>query len=258
MGLPRSDYVNENMDEQVEVPLNRTSLGRYIVGCIHAGRSVLQPDIMLVEHGGKRYALKNFHLRPRVVRWAFGRWVIAREFRIMRQLEGIKGIPRIVGMVDKDGFLMEYVDGERLPHLRENDLTPEFFVRLEHLVMAMYERGVGHGDLRRKNILVTREFEPYLVDFATAFRVRGKGNSLSRWILARYRRIDEVTLLKLKRHFLPQKLTAEEVSRLGVRPWYLHVGQFLRKHVYRDLIKPRQWKKRWRRWREKISGRAKG
>ena len=43
----------------------------------------------------------------------------------------------------------------------------------------------------------------------------------------------------------------EEVARLGERPWYLHVGQFLRKRVYREILKPRRWKKRWQRWKEK-------
>ena len=256
--LPRSDCSNDNTNAQIEAPLSRASVQPCVVGSIHTGRSVLQADIMLVEYGGKRYALKDFRLRPRIVRWAFGRWVIAREFRIMKQLEGLEGIPRVAGMVDGDGFLMEYVDGRPLPSLKENDLVPEFFERLERLMRAMHARGVGHGDLRRKNVLVTREFQPYLVDFATAFRVRGRGNLLSRWILAKYRRIDEATLLKLKRHFMPQHVTAEEVSRLGERPWYLLVGRFLRKRVYRELIKPRRWKKRWQRWKEKILGRAKG
>jgi predicted Ser/Thr protein kinase len=255
--LPRSDYSNENTDAQMEAPLSRASVQPCVVGSVHTGRSVLQADIMLVEYGGKRYALKDFRLRPRVVRWLFGRCVIAREFRIMKQLEGIEGIPQVVGMVDGDGFLMEYVEGHRLPRLKENDLVPVFFERLEHLMRAMHARGVGHGDLRRKNVLVTREFHPYLVDFATAFRVRGLGNVVSRWILARYRRIDEATLLKLKRHFMPQHVTPEEVSRLGERPWYLHVGRFLRKRVYRELVKPRRWKKRWQRWKERILGRAK-
>ena len=255
--LPRSDYSNENMDKQMEAPLSRASVQPCVVGSIHTGRSVLQADIMLVEYGGKRYALKDFRLRPRVVRLLFGRWVIAHEFRIMKQLEGIEGIPQVVGMVDGDGFLMEYVEGHRLPSLKENDLVPEFFERLERLMRTMHARGVGHGDLRRKNVLVTREFQPYLVDFATAFRVRGQGNVVSRWILAKYRRIDEATLLKLKQHFMPQHVTAEEVLRLGERPWYLHVGRFLRKNVYKGVIKPRCGKKRWRWWREKIFGHAK-
>jgi len=246
------------MNAQMEASVSRASVQPCVVGSIHTGRSVLQADIMLVENEGKQYALKDFRLRPRAVRWAFGRWVIAREFRIMKQLEEIEGIPRVVGMVDGDGFLMEYVEGRRLPSLKENDLVPELFERLERLMRTMHARGVGHGDLRRKNVLGTREVQPYLVDFATAFRVRGQGNVVSRWILAKYRRIDEATLLKLKRHFMPQHVTAEEVSRLGERPWYLHVGRFLRKRVYRGVIKPRRWKKRWRWWREKIFGRAKG
>ena len=191
--LPRSDYSNENIDARMEAPLTRALVQQYLVGSVHTGRSVVQPDILLVEYGGKRYAVKDFQLRPRIVRWLFGRWVIAREFRIMKQLQGVEGIPRVLGMVDSDGFLMEYVEGRRLPKLKENDLVPEFFARLERLTRAMHARGVGHGDLRRKNILVTSEFQPYLVDFATSFRVRGRGNPLSRWILARYRRIDETT-----------------------------------------------------------------
>jgi predicted Ser/Thr protein kinase len=249
--LPRSDYSNENIDSRMDAPLTRAVVQQCLVGSVHTGRSVVQPDILLVEYKGKRYALKDFQLRPRLVRWLFGRWVIAREFRIMKQLQGVEGIPRVLGMVDSDGFLMEYVEGRRLPKLKENDLVPEFFDRLERLTKAMHARGVGHGDLRRKNVLVTRDFQPYLVDFATSFRVHGRGNPLSRWILARYRRIDETTILKLKRHFMPQLVTAEEVARLGERPWYLHVGQFLRKQVYREILKPRRWKKRWQRWKEK-------
>jgi predicted Ser/Thr protein kinase len=215
----------------------------------------MQPDIMLVEYEGKRYALKDFRSRPRAVRLLFGRWVIAREYRIMKQLEGIEGIPRLFGMVDGDGFLMEYIEGRRLPKVRNNDLAPECFERLERLIKAMHARGVGHGDLRRKNVLVTRDSQPYVVDFATAFMVRGRGNLVSRWILERYCRIDELTLLKLKKYFMPEQMSEEELRRLENRPWYLSAGRFLRKGVYGNLIKPRRWKKRFQQGKEKRSER---
>ncbi len=44
-------------------------------------------------------------------------------------------------------------------------------------------------------------------------------------------------------------LTEEERRRLEDLPWHLRLGRFLRRHVYKPLIKQKTWRQRWENWR---------
>jgi len=236
-------------------PITRELLANASPSWVHRGRRILQPDVSAYEIGDRRFVVKDFARRPWIVRRFWGRWILRREWDRLERLQDLDGVPRLLGWVDGDAFAMEWLDAERLPHLRENRLDPVFFERLEKLVEAMHERGISHGDLRRKNILVDADQRPYLVDFATAFRVGRRRRG--RRFFERLCEIDRLTVLKLKSYYFPDSLSDEERRLLDRQPLALKIGRFLRKKVYRPL-KPRRIRRSGERLREFLLGGRKG
>lgn len=215
--------------------LSRKTVSDYVVRHLHKASSIAQANIDLLEIEGKRFVLKHFFKRPFFVRFLWGSLIIDREWRNYKILQGIKGIPGIYRRLDPYSMIMEYVEGQRLPHLKDSRLTPAFFEKLKALVKQIHNRGVTHGDLRRKNILVTLEDCPYLIDFAGSFRMKGKGNFITRSLFRRLKRVDNITVLKLQNYYLPGTLTSKQAARLENVPWDLRLGWFLKKKVYRPF-----------------------
>jgi len=212
---------------------------------------VIQPNVCGYEIEGRRFVVKDFRPRPWLVRRWWGRWVLRHEWARLKRLQGIAGIPRLLGWVDDEAFAMEWIAGERLPHRKQGSLEPVFFDRLAQLVEAIHARGLSHGDLRRKNILVDREQQPYLIDFATAFLVKPERRSGR--LFARLCEVDRLTVLKLKAYYCPDTMSDEERRRLEAQPLALRFGRFLRKKVYRP-VKPRRMRRRWAKIRRFFSG----
>jgi len=208
-----------------------------------------QPDVLLVDRDGVRCTAKDFSKRSLLVRLAFGRRVLRHEFDMLRELEDVDGAPRALCLASKDVLLMEHVEGPGpLPDNRETpaDEFPalEFFTEFKSVLTAMHCRGIAHGDVRRRNVLRTTDGRPCLVDFATAVLWRGGGNPLRRALFTMFRTADDAAVLKLQRSYYPDSLSAEELRRLDRPPWYLAAGRFLRKRVYRSVIKQRTWQRR--------------
>jgi tRNA A-37 threonylcarbamoyl transferase component Bud32 len=221
---------------------------------LHAAGSVANADIYLLEGAGAPVVLKTFHRRPWLVRLCFSRWTLAHEYSILRRLSGIPGIPAAWGRVGKDSFLLEYVQGAG-PLRNRRELAPAdyppkpFFVRLRDLVAAMHARGVGHGDLRRLNIMQGPDDTPYLIDFAPAVAAAGLRAPLRRRIVAVMVTIDYLATAKIIASYYPELLTDTERQRLEDIPWHLRLGRFLRKRIYGRFIKQKHWRQRWAKWR---------
>lgn len=211
------------------------TLSDHVLQRLHKSQNISQANIDIIEVKGKPFVLKHFFDHPLLVRNIWGRFVIGREWRNYRILQGIKGIPKIHLQREPYSIIMEYVDGKRLPHLNEFRLSPRFFERLRILIKEIHNRGTTHGDLRRKNILVVREEFPFLIDFAGAFHLKGKGNFITRAIFRRLKNVDNITVLKLQNYYFPGTLTAAETAQLQSMPWYLRLGRFLKRKVYRPF-----------------------
>ena len=206
--------------------------------CIHPARSSFQADLYAVSWEGRPALLKDFSGRPWWVRRLWAPVAMGREFRVLRRLQGLEGIPRLLGRVGTHAILIERLAAQRLPRNREQPPPLEFFGRASELLARLHARGVGHGDLRRKNILIDQENRPYFIDFATALTAKpGPAGSLSRFAFRRCAVIDLATLARIKSDFYPDALTPREKDFIDHAPWYLKMGRFLKKKVYR-LKKP--------------------
>jgi hypothetical protein len=206
------------------------------VRLIHRGRSQSQAHIWLVRWQGHLCVLRDY-TGDRTPFFRFiCQWAIRRELKVHRLLEGAEGIPQLLGIIDHQRYLIEYVEGQPLSDLTKNPPGPKFFARLEEILRGMHRRGVAHGDLRNKNILVrSSDGEPFLVDFSTAWWA----TSWWRKIFFRaYRFQDLRRLAKSKARMRPDTLSPKEKEILEKQPLYTLFGRFYRHWLY-PLIKGR-------------------
>ncbi len=195
--------------------LTRENIERYVI--LEIGRPKWRDArVRVIERGGQRAILKDVSDRGMLFRALFGRRLIAREFRLCRSLGGIEGVPRAYRMLDRNGFLMEYVDAEPALSRQQQgaELGPEFYDRCLRVVEALHERGVLHLDLRnKKNFLIDGAGRAYVIDFASALR-------LPRWLPLRrvWMRLlgaaDRAGVLKMKRRLSPELLSEAERGAL--------------------------------------------
>ena len=122
-----------------------------------------QGELLVVERGGRHFLVKAVKGR------GFWRWLNARmlgkEFRIYQRLQGLEGVPVCFGLIEKRFLLLELVNATSL---KETPISSDdaYFDRLFDLIGAMHDRGVAHGDLKKKNnVLITGDGKPVLVDF---------------------------------------------------------------------------------------------
>ena len=101
---------------------------------------------------------------------SINRWSIRHEFKIYEILENLDGIPKCYGLTKDGSLVLEYIDGESYRSKQfELDGNDQFFSSLLELIKSMHDKGVAHGDLKRKdNLLVGGDLNPYLIDFGTA------------------------------------------------------------------------------------------
>jgi len=196
--------------------------------------------------------VKDVRGRPMPFRVLGARVHLRHEYRTLRRLSALPGIPRLFGMIDRDALAMEYIDARPLSEVAGGLDPPTrrlLFERLKDLVHAMHRAGVAHGDIRGRNILVDCQGNPYLIDFGTAIVQDARPRWLHRRLQGLAARIDELTVLKLQARYCPVSLTDEEREQLQRFPWYLRLGRFLRHDVYRAVIKQKRWRERWNRLR---------
>lgn len=148
--------------------------------CLSKGRAG-NARVWRVETPEGAFVVKDFRKSPWWIRWTWGRWMIGHEYRLLKALEGLEGVPQQVFRVDAYAFGMAFLEGvslgdrnQRAATERLDHLPVSFFFRLERLICAMHRRGVAHLDSRNaKNVMVLPGDRPGLVDFQSGVRIRG-------------------------------------------------------------------------------------
>jgi hypothetical protein len=182
--------------------ISREELGRHTTAVLNRG-NLRNPDVLLVEVGGRRLVVKDFSPRGFCVRTTIGRWITAREVRALRALDGMPAVPRYLGSIDSLAFAVEYRPGQRMSRKLAGRVPPEFLERLEAALRDMHRRGVAHLDLRhRSNVMVDDDGAPILIDFGSALTFK-PGGLLARWLLPLLGRIDLTALEKWRSRLSP-------------------------------------------------------
>ena len=213
---------------------------RWVEGELAAGRAEA-----IRSHQGTLHVLRHAD-PPLIVKVPGGRgpvrwmrtWMLRREHRAYRRLEGVTGIPRCLGLVRGPGLVLTYHEGVQR-RLAEIDDLQAFYAELLEIVRAMHRRGVVHGDLaRRNNVLVLDRRHPLVLDFGMSL-VRKRGFrpinrrlfefgvqiDINHWVKMKYnRQLHEASAedLALYRWTFPERIAAGIKSlytdRLGQRP----------------------------------------
>lgn len=191
-----------------------------------------RPDLRLVQLGNHCVIVKDFNRSDVLFRAIVGPILIRRELGALRILDGVPGIPRLVGEVDRYAFAMEHIPGRSLDRVEPGTLQARFYERLREVVDAMHARGIAHCDLRsRGNVVLGDDGEPYIVDFAACvFRGRGL-NPFIRWVFEQFVLADRHAVLLIKQRLSPELLTDEDRQQLAQELPYERPARFIGENV---------------------------
>jgi len=144
-------------------------------------------------------------------RWwarAFARRAAAREARALAKLDGLDGVPALLGW-DGHELLRGYIAGAPMQQARPCDRA--YYREALRLLARVHRRGIVHNDLAKEpNWLVDVDGRPALVDFQIAW-TRGKRGALFRALA----REDLRHLLKHKRTYCADALSARQRAILA-------------------------------------------
>jgi len=159
------------------------------------------------------------------------RLMLRREYEIYCRLAGVSGIPRCYGFFLGRHLALEFVDARTMRQATISD-RDAFFAEMLRIVESIHERGVAHGDLKRKdNVLVTGDSLPCMIDFGVSvFRKPGfhplnhfrhnfsHQHNFNAWLKHKYDRNFDDMSPEDARYF--QSLWIERVSRRIKRAWH--------------------------------------
>lgn len=173
-------------------------------------RTWVAPEVRLLDLGGRSAVLKDYGVLPMATRLTVGLSLVRWEVPILKRLLGLEGVPQVLHTVDRFGFVMSYIEGRMLYKVPVAELPPRIFDRVLELVDAIHALGVVHLDLRqRKNVLLTSDNRPAIIDFASALHF-ARPNAIFRFMC----NVDRTAILKLKNRVLPAEVTEEENAQL--------------------------------------------
>lgn len=192
-------------------PFSRADVSRAEPPVVSHGRWG-NADILRHEHKGAVWMVKDFSNCPAVIKRTWGRWMAARECRVLERLQGIRGIPGQPFMLDALAFCYRYIPGTNLKIARKQQkIGPDFFLALEEIVRRMHERNIVHLDIRyMRNILVTDSGEPALLDFQSSLFL----DAIPKMFHAFLKNIDISGVYKCWRKVSPATIDAERLRML--------------------------------------------
>ena len=167
-------------------------------------------DLRVVDLGDGPMVVKDFRDKSWLAR-TLGRLQVSREIAAYRWLEGMQGIPRLIGRVDPLAFAIEKIEGHQLAFARD---LPEdrsgLVTQLHALIRGLHDRGLVHLDLRgSENVMIQPDRTLVILDLAAAVRMR-PGGLVHRLFFPMFSLADRAAMIKWKEMLSPGQLTDEE------------------------------------------------
>jgi hypothetical protein len=180
-----------------------------------------------VRIGGADWIFKDFGSRAFVVRHTVGRFLLGREVRALRRLEGLPGIPSQAFRVDALSMAARFVPGRALADTPDGPFATEFLLALEALLQQVHARGLVHLDTRGGgNLLIGPDGAPGIIDFQAALSTRWMPRALRGW----FEDMDLSGIYKKWQRWQPDTLGDERQALLDRlnrwRRWWLLRGYF--------------------------------
>ena len=222
--------------------VHRSNLKNYKVNRIGKGT---QGNIYRILVDGFPAAVKDISNKNIFYRLLIGRWLLRNEYNIYLKLQGTPGIPHIYKIIERDGFIFEYIEGTPLSDFKKDASIPaNFFSSLESLVKRIHDHGVVHSDLKhKKNILVGKDYQPYLIDFGASWIEGPPWNLPKRWLYRQFYQIDLNAVSKIRNRFKNGNPTDLDQENLTKRNFMERCSRIYQT-IYRLISKKHKWKRR--------------
>jgi len=167
-------------------------------------RGFLSPVVELVRFRNTDWVAK-YYSKKNPIEIIAGGIIIQHEYNILKILQGIEGVVDAV-KINQLTLLTRYIPGKDLAGFKQSELDDNIYYKLCDLLNSIHSRDVVHLDLRqRRNVIISKNAEPYIIDFASAIHIGKK--SIFSWILEPLKFIDKSGLLKLKNRYFPHLVT---------------------------------------------------
>jgi serine/threonine protein kinase len=178
-----------------------------------------RPTLWGVEENGSSAVIKDFSKNGFLFRHIIGRFLIWREHKAYRRLNGLRGVPRFYHVIDGLAIVLEEISGRNIEGLeRENPLEETFFDELRQLVERVHDRGLAHCDLKRApNILIGNDGKPYIVDWSASVSKSEFRFFPLTHIYRRFLEDDFNAITKIKLTHIPDRVSLEEKRRYYYR-----------------------------------------
>lgn len=183
---------------------------------ILARGTLAKADVFVAMLQGRRYVVKDFSSKGFWERNLIGRLFIFREFRAYRALSGVKGLPERFVRLSPFTLAIEYLEGRSLGAMMKDDIGPSVIGQLEGIIQDIHRRGWVHLDLHRRNNILLVDGKVIAVDLASAFHPGGVP-LIGRWLTRFLGFFDGLSLVKLKKVYAPEMLSASEKRILRLR-----------------------------------------
>lgn len=193
-----------------------------------------RPVIWIVEENGVRVVVKDFSNSKFLYRNIIGRFLIWRESKAYKKLQGLKGVPTCYGVIDGLALALEEIPSQPLKKHNKNIKLPgTFFDDLKNIVDSFHNRGFAHCDLKNgANVLVGHNGLPYIVDWSASVSEKECRFFPLNRIYLRFVLDDYFAIIKLKMRYVPETLTLEEKREYAQRS---HMERGIR--VIRDRLR---------------------
>lgn len=138
-----------------------------VATCLGIARNATKATVFLIERPQGQVVRKQLGTDgPWHHRW-IGRWLLRREARLLRILGPTGLVPRLIGSGD-DWLETEHVAGETVSSRRQRGVSHEEAKRLREALARFHLSGFAHGDLGRRDLILTSGGGVVILDVATA------------------------------------------------------------------------------------------
>lgn len=198
--------------------------------------SAFEAEVAVYSGTQGEFVVKDCSPMHPLVRAFFGRRVKNREIAIYSRLEGAAGIPRFVGLIDRNAFAIEYIAGQTLARQLEKNRLDTALVDLGAVVEELHARRVVHLDLKQKrNVLVKPDARVAIIDFESAMHF-GDG-FLGRALFGFLKKRDRAGVVKFKAKYAPYLLDEDEKRVARKERWLGALWPFKRiARFFRDFF----------------------
>ena len=178
-----------------------------------------RPVIWVIEENGVRVVVKDFSNTRFLYRNIIGRFLIWREHRAYKKLQGLMGVPTCYRVVNGLALALEEIQSQPLKKHNKNIKLPgTFFDDLKNIVDSFHNRGLAHCDLKNgANVLVGHDGRPYIVDWSASISEKEFRFFPLNRIYLRFVLDDYFAIIKLKMRYVPGTLTLEEKKQYAQR-----------------------------------------